>query len=65
VRSDGKIVRFRVTEMLQVPKGTEFPKQRVYGATNTPGAVLITCTGKFDRSAKRYVDNLVVFAAEI
>lgn len=65
IRSDAKQVKFAVTEVLQVPKGSAFPKQRVYGATNEPGAVLITCTGKFDHNAKRYEDNLVVFAAEI
>lgn len=58
-RSDGRSVRFRVTDVLIVAK-TQFPTVRVYGPT--PGAELrlITCGGEFDHSARRYLRNVVV-----
>lgn len=58
-RSDGRSARYRVTDVLIVPK-TQFPTDRVYGPT--PGAELrlITCGGEFDHSARRYLRNVVV-----
>lgn len=60
-RSDGVTVRFRVTDVIVVPKNA-FPTEQVYGPT--PGAELrlITCGGEFDHRARRYLRNVVVSA---
>lgn len=58
-RSDGRTFRYRVTDVLIVPK-TEFPTDRVYGPTPGPELRLITCGGEFDHSARRYLRNVVV-----
>ncbi len=60
-RSDGVAIRYRVTDVVSVPKDA-FPTRQVYGPT--PGAELrlITCGGEFDHSARRYLRNVVVSA---
>ena len=60
-RADGTTVRFTVTRVARYPKGA-FPTPEVYGPT--PGAELrlITCGGDFDRAARSYRDNVVVYA---
>jgi len=60
-RSDGATARYRVTDVLVVAK-TTFPTGRVYGPTPGPELRLITCGGEFDRSARRYLRNVVVSA---
>jgi Sortase domain len=60
-RSDGATARYRVTDVLVVPK-TQFPTDRVYGPTPGPELRLITCGGEFDRGARRYLRNVVVSA---
>lgn len=60
-RSDGKVVKFSVTEVITVPK-LQFPTQLVYGNIDHVGLRLITCGGKFDRKLRRHVDNIIVFA---
>jgi LPXTG-site transpeptidase (sortase) family protein len=60
-RSDGVAVRFRVTDVVVVPKDA-FPTQQVYGLTPGPELRLITCGGEFDRQARRYLRNVVVSA---
>lgn len=62
-RSDGSIAVFAVTSVEQHGKEVgEFPTDRVYGQTDEPTLRLITCGGSFDRSARSYDDNIIVFA---
>ena len=60
-RSDGRVVRFAVTRVREVPKA-QFPTAAVYAPTARPELRLITCGGRFDRAAHSYVDNVVVEA---
>lgn len=60
-RADGSVAVFRVTRTEQFPKD-EFPTARVFGDLDHAGLRLITCGGSFDRGARSYVDNIVVFA---
>jgi sortase family protein len=62
--ADGTVARYTVTTTEQVPKGS-FPTAAVFGATADDVLRLITCTGDFDRSARSYVDNLVVTAVRM
>jgi hypothetical protein len=62
--ADGSVARYAVTTTEQVPKGS-FPTAAVFGATTQDVLRLITCTGDFDRSARSYVDNLVVTAVRV
>jgi hypothetical protein len=61
-RADGTTLRFTVTRVARFPKGA-FPAAEVYGPTPDAQLRLITCGGVFDRSARSYQDNVVVFAA--
>lgn len=61
-RADGSAVRFVVNAVERYPKD-DFPTERVYGATADPQLRLITCGGAFDRSARSYRDNVVVYAS--
>lgn len=61
-RADGSTVLFVVDAVEQYPKDG-FPTERVYGPTADPQLRLITCGGSFDRSARSYRDNIVVFAS--
>jgi hypothetical protein len=60
-RADGSTVGFRVDSVAQYPKRA-FPTDAVYGDLDHPGLRLITCGGAFDRSARSYEDNVVVYA---
>ncbi|MBW3658031.1 MAG: class F sortase [Actinobacteria bacterium] len=61
-RADGVPAVFRVTRVEQHAKDA-FPTAAVYGDIDHAGLRLITCGGAFDRRARSYEDNLVVFAA--
>lgn len=61
-RADGSTVRFVVDAVEQYPKDG-FPTDRVYGPTADAQLRLITCGGSFDRAAKSYRDNIVVYAS--
>jgi hypothetical protein len=61
VRSDGSTAVFAVTQVAQYDKDA-FPTDAVYGDLDHAGLRLITCGGTFDRGARSYVDNVVVFA---
>ncbi len=61
VRDDGSTARFRVDRVERYAKD-EFPTQLVYADLDHAGLRLITCGGEFDRGARSYEDNLVVFA---
>ncbi|MEV5806226.1 class F sortase [Streptomyces parvulus] len=60
-RADGRRATFTVDGVETFAKD-EFPSKRVYGDTSRPEVRLITCAGDYDRKAKDYTDNLVVFA---
>jgi sortase (surface protein transpeptidase) len=60
-RRDGSVVRFEVRRSARFPK-TRFPTSEVYLPTPDPTLRLITCGGTFDRAARSYRQNLVVFA---
>jgi sortase (surface protein transpeptidase) len=60
-RADGRTAVFTVTKLQQIPK-TGFPTQQIYGDTPDAQLRLISCTGTFDKSARSYRDNIVVFA---
>jgi LPXTG-site transpeptidase (sortase) family protein len=60
-RSDGAAVRYRVTDVVSVPKDA-FPTRQVYGPTPGPELRLVTCGGEFDHSSRRYLSNVVVSA---
>jgi Sortase domain len=60
-REDGTTARFVVTAVGRYPKAA-FPTAEVYGPTPDAELRLITCGGDFDRAARSYVDNVVVYA---
>lgn len=60
-RSDGTTVQFTVTRVAQHPKNA-FPTAAVYGPTPDAQLRLITCGGTFDRAARSYLDNVIVYA---
>jgi hypothetical protein len=60
-RSDSTRAVFKVDAIEQVNK-SDFPAERVYGATATPTLRLVTCGGRFDKAANDYPDNIIVYA---
>jgi len=60
-RFDGSTARFMVERIESHPKDA-FPTEAVYGATDSSSLRLITCFGTFDRVARSYKDNLVIYA---
>lgn len=60
-RADGRRASFVVDSVETFDKG-DFPSRRVYADTATAQVRLITCAGDYDRTARDYTDNLVVFA---
>ncbi|MFF0029770.1 class F sortase [Streptomyces avermitilis] len=60
-RSDGITATFRVDDVENFSKD-DFPDERVYADTADAQVRLITCGGDYDRSAKDYTENVVVFA---
>lgn len=60
-RADGSTAHFVVDALRQYPKN-DLPAGLVYGPTSRPELRLITCGGAFDRRARSYEDNVVVFA---
>ncbi|MFI7117858.1 class F sortase [Amycolatopsis sp. NPDC049868] len=60
-RADGSVVTFVVRRTIHAPKD-RFPTKEVYGHTAGPELRLITCGGSFDRTARSYRDNVIVFA---
>ncbi|MFC5800853.1 class F sortase [Streptomyces formicae] len=60
-REDGTIATFKVDSVETFDKKT-FPSARVYNDTPQALLRLITCAGEYDKSAKDYNQNLVVFA---
>jgi Domain of unknown function (DUF4397)/Sortase domain len=60
-RADGSTLRFTVARVERYPK-TAFPAAEVYAPTPMPELRLITCGGAFDRAARSYLDDVVVYA---
>jgi len=63
VSRGGGWIGFQVVSVSRYPKD-QFPTAAVYGPTPDPQLRLITCGGTFDRVARSYVDNIVVYAVE-
>ena len=63
-RSDGSVAWFEVTDTVVVDKD-EFPTDAVYNATDEPTLRLITCGGSFDRDARSYLSNVIVYAEHV
>lgn len=61
-RLDGSVVAFVVERLERHPKDA-FPTDAVFAPTVDPVLRLITCDGDFDREARSYEDNLIVYAA--
>ncbi|MEV0239781.1 class F sortase [Streptomyces sp. NPDC050674] len=61
VRADGVKATFAVDAAESFDKDA-FPSDRVYGDTEDAQVRLITCSGSYDRQARDYTENLVVFA---
>lgn len=51
-----------VVDRVETHSKTAFPSESVYGDTPAPELRLVTCGGSFDRAARSYRDNVVVFA---
>ncbi|MBB5792864.1 LPXTG-site transpeptidase (sortase) family protein [Streptomyces caelestis] len=60
-RADGRRATFVVDDAESFDKD-DFPSERVYGDTPDAQIRLITCAGAYDRQARDYTENLVVFA---
>ncbi|MET9935047.1 MULTISPECIES: class F sortase [unclassified Streptomyces] len=60
-RADGTTAVFLVDSVESFHKN-DFPDRRVYDDTPEALVRLITCAGAYDRTAKDYTENLVVFA---
>ena len=60
-RADGQDAVFRVQRVARFAKA-EFPTRAVFGVIDHAGLRLITCGGTYDVAARRYLDNIVVFA---
>lgn len=60
-RSDGSTAVFRVREVTRASK-ENFPTAKVYSDTPNSQLRLITCGGVLDRTARSYLDNVIVYA---
>jgi hypothetical protein len=60
-RADGRTTVFAVRRIPRFDKA-RFPTRQVFGAINHAGLRLITCGGRYDAAAHRYLANVVVFA---
>jgi hypothetical protein len=58
----GRTVRFVVTARRRYVKADGLPPD-LFRTDGPPRLVIITCGGPFDRSARSYLDNIVVFAS--
>ncbi|WP_433275696.1 class F sortase [Pseudonocardia xinjiangensis] len=63
-RTDASTVTFQVDSVARYPKDA-FPTDAVYGDIDHAGLRLITCGGEFDRAARSYKDNIVVYASAV
>jgi len=63
-RADGTTAVF-ATERIERHDKDDFPTEAVYGDTADSQLRLITCGGKFDKRHRRYLDNVIVYAARV
>ena len=63
VDDEDRVHRYAVTGKLQVPKD-EFPADAVYGSSERPVLVLVTCGGTYE-PGEGYSDNVLVYARAI
>jgi sortase (surface protein transpeptidase) len=57
-------VTFVVTGKEQAAK-TALPTERIWNGATVPVLRLITCGGAFDRAARSYLDNVIVYADQL
>jgi hypothetical protein len=57
-------VTFVVTGKEQAAK-TALPTKRIWNGATAPVLRLITCGGAFDRAARSYLDNIIVYADQL
>jgi len=60
-RIDSSVAHFRV-DAINTYRQDQFPTETVYGPIDYAGLRLITCGGVYDKKAKAYESNVVVFA---
>lgn len=60
-RNDGSVITY-VVERTEKHAKDSFPTNAVYGPDPHPVLRLVTCGGEFDRTARSYEDNVIVFA---
>jgi hypothetical protein len=59
--SDGTTQRWIITDVIQYPKDV-LPFSELFVWSGPPRLAMITCGGEFDRTARSYTDNIVVYA---
>ncbi|MBO0706462.1 MAG: class F sortase, partial [Candidatus Dormibacteraeota bacterium] len=62
--SDNSQVTFQTDRVALYPK-SNFPSERVYGASDVPALNLVTCAGTYNQSAGGYLSNLVVYTHKV
>ena len=62
--ADGSSRQYSVIERAQYPK-LMLPRERIWTRTGDETLVLITCGGDFNRSIRRYTDNVIVYAVPV
>jgi hypothetical protein len=62
--SDNSQVTFQTDRVTLYPK-SNFPSERVYGASEVPALNLVTCAGAYNQSAGGYLSNLVVYSHKV
>ncbi len=62
--ADGTTSEWRVVARRSYPK-EELPIRDIFTRFGEPRLVLITCDGDFDRSQRRYADNVVVYTVPV
>jgi Sortase domain len=60
-RADGALATFRVRAVSSYLK-RDFPARQVYGSHGGRSLQLVTCGGAFDRAARSYLSNIVVYS---
>ncbi len=59
--ADGSTQRWVITDVIQYPKDV-LPLEEIFTWAGPSRLAVITCGGEFDRTARSYTDNLVVYA---
>lgn len=64
VDTNGYNHKFKVTRK-QVYPYDQLPLSQIFASGGTPGLNLITCSGKWDKTAKNYSERTVIYATKI